>query len=354
MNKNSGFSNLQVIILIAVSIVLALLAGIYIGKDSVNKKNTEENMEEGELDTISDEEFQERLSTSVGIKYTVDGEDSSENQDYKAEVSTELKKLTAYLRDNNAYVGVQVSDEDYDTYIYNNNNEVFLERTINGTNTIYLNDGSKYMIYNGQAVEVEDIDILSLVDLIADTINGNKSIVYKLDTTESVVGDETNYEGYLLLNGWNEIYNFYSKIGEQYATDLVKSLMNETTGDCAVLFDFRFSTDRKISLASLVVMRNENKTEDNNDEFTTLTNWQFNGYEVLDSWKLDNEWYTVKDVEDYNYSDLLESTYTTLEKVVGVEAEDTTDSSDGSEQVDDSSETSTDTSENETSDVEIE
>ncbi|MBO5386675.1 MAG: hypothetical protein J6A59_00805, partial [Lachnospiraceae bacterium] len=233
-----------------------------------------------ELETISDEEYNDRIKTSVGVEYEIYGDKVESDDPFRVEAANQLREIIDYLSNNNSYVALQVSEELYDTYIYNKQGELFAEHGLHGTNTIGTKDGKKYLLHENHWSESSDLDILSLLELIADNIEKSDTKLYKIDTSEY---DVKSYEGSIVFDGWQEIYNFYSVVGDEYAEALLKQMMVGTTHDISMEFSFGFDINKGISMGSYVIMTNDtDETTDKDEEKadnTIYTNWSLGGYE---------------------------------------------------------------------------
>ena len=308
--------------------------------EELNSFTDEELGIESEVETISDEEYKDRLKTSVGVKYEMYGDAVDADDTFRKEASNQLREIVNYLGENNAYIALQVSDELYDTYIYNKQDEMFVEHGLYGTHTIGTKDGAKYRLHDSHWSESSDLDILSLLNIIADNIENSSTKVYKIDTSEY---DVKSYEGSVVFDGWQEIYDFYSVVSDEYAENLLKQMMVGTTHNISMEFSFGFDANKGISIGSYVIMENnadetnsddtETSTKDEEasdkaekDSNTIYTNWSLSGYEILDDWSLDEEWYTVfKSDKEVDYTELLNKTYEDLSKILGVEEAITSD-----------------------------
>ena len=296
-------------IVLSVLLVISLCANVILAVNVVgNSANTSEELsevvsdeastDEVEETTVSDEEYSERMASSTGVETELTDVVEVNDVATRNELADGLKEITQYLRDNNAYIAVQTSDTDYDTYVYNNHGEVFLESAVNGLVGVFMNDGETLMIAGTEVYWSDDLDILSLVDRAADLMKDESYTVYKYD-------GEGVSEGYLELKGWQQIYDLYSVAGEDYSEYMVKQFMSAVDGDATVDIYFGYDDNYGIAVASLLNINGESGVE-------TLTSWNLNGYSLLGDWQLEDEWYTGKEEESYDFANALENTYSQL------------------------------------------
>ena len=86
---------------------------------------------------------------------------------------------------------------------------------------------------------------------------------------------------------------------------MVKQFMSAVDGDATVDIYFGYDDNYGIAVASLLNINGESGVE-------TLTSWNLNGYSLLGDWQLEDEWYTGKEEESYDFANALENTYSQL------------------------------------------
>lgn len=320
----SLFSKEKLPIMISVTISLVCIVALVATSYANNKRVKElEDKLDSILNTsagsteISDEQYNEWMKESKGIDT---GEDGTlvEDMNVKKEYANQLFEIATFLRDNNAYLGVQVSDVDYDTYVYSKNGEFFMESGLYGTRTIGLKDGKQFIIQNNVVTGTGDMDILTLVERVATVVQTKDSKFYIFEPEADALEEGVEYySGTLVLDGWKSIYDFYSSVDAVYAEKLVKQLMSGNSKDITVKFTFGVDSEKGFAINNTVVVDRASENED----YTIFTNWNLNGYELLDNWSLDEAWYSVLDSENMDCSDLLNSTYEQLAELIGIDLE---------------------------------
>lgn len=308
--------------LIGIALVSILITNIVVGNkyekqiEELNKQieSIEGNEEKAEIEDITDEDYNDRIKNSKGVEFEMQSELVQAGDTYRNDVAKGLKKTLDYLSDNNLYLATQVSEDGYDTYIYNKSGELFAEHSLYGTNTIRMSDGAQYILTDDGWTVSQDLDVISLMYHVADCIEKGTFELYKIDTSASEV---KSYEGSMVLNGWQEVFDFYSVVDDAYAELLCRQLMASTNAyDVSVEFSYGFTEDNALTFSVYVIM----PPEDDSGEPEILTNWSMNGYEIIDDWYLDSEWTSVFKDTEYDYKNLLNSTYEQLAKLLDISA----------------------------------
>lgn len=275
-------------------------------------------------------------------------------------VNTILSKMD----NDNTYLVVQVSESDYNVYLYNKKNECFAQSSDGSYSLVYLSDGNviKYDAYTSEAEVSNDVGIKdlmhSVIDCAADESNGID--IYEMLTAEDeqetetgtgeseteTTGDESTTETEERFNsheyrfdvkGESAVKEVYSVAGEEFADTMINSLKEQIGNDWEphLIFSYLVSNDENITIACYLILNNQE-----------ILNWVSDGYLTFGDWELDSKWYEPDASE--NAEELLKDTVETINSLMDAYAEENGLEIEGNEP------TTSEVLENETSTVESE
>lgn len=235
-----------------------------------------------------------------------------EDEDATTVASQILNKI-GNIKNNSTYIQVQVGDNEYESYMYNKNNECFAESSDGTYISVFRNDG-KTVKFGGDAGAIavgKDIDVMTITE------NAMKAVSKKVDgvqlfemTPTKENPDVTEYRvDFVGEEAVKQLYISENKQEDRDFADLMVNNMKEHIGDW----------EPHIILVCALSNNSENENDfmmycmfvQNNQEYT---NWVMLGNIVTDDWKLDEAWYTTDfaNTDANEFSTLMNDTVTKL------------------------------------------
>lgn len=235
-----------------------------------------------------------------------------EDEDATTVASKILNKI-GNIKNDSTYIQVQVGDNEYESYMYNKNNECFAQSSDGAYISVFRNDG-KTIKFGGDAGAIavgKDIDVLTIAE------NAMKAVSRKVDGVQLFEMEPTKenpdvIEYRIDLAGDEAVKQVYisedTKEDKEFAELMVNNMI-EQIGDW----------EPHIILVCALSNKPENENDfmmycmfvQNNQEYT---NWVMLGHIVTDDWKLDEAWYTTDfaNTDATEFSTLMNDTVTQL------------------------------------------
>lgn len=273
------------------SLIIGILAAVLVGVIGFNLYSALKETKFAQGKNESTESNLEDAVNSSLVQTEVKGDD------IKTVVDT-LTEFTDNIKNNNGYVQVYTGQDEYDTYIYNKNNEVVAQGNSTAYVSVFRNDGKVIRYTDTIAVaENEDIDIMSIVDNTLKAVDGKTVKLYKVEQTLAEdVDTDTYYTEYLVdIVGEDNVKKMYSSVDSTFGDTMVQGMYDAVGEDWEPHFKLIFFTtaDGAFTVACHVVI-------DDTDQM----NWYFDGYLNVYDWSLPEEWYT-NDFSDTETSETL-------------------------------------------------
>lgn len=292
-------------IVIALVIIYAIVVTCIVCYIKFNK--TDNNVNENVVEEIESEE-QSLIST-----YTYEHEVLYDDKAKEARgiIRDELK----YLKEHNVYLEVQISDYEYNTYIYNKDNEVFAQSSDGKNTAIYFPDDKsvKFDAEQGVLAYGTDIDFLDILERAVKSsernVEGVKLLEMTLKYDEEDTEDHSNDHEYRIdMVGEKAIRSIYEDIGSDYADSILNSLYNDLGDEWEPHLIYCLSIDnRNFTAYCYIVLDNEE-----------YLNWISDGYIELNDWKLNEDWYNVEFgvTDDEQVYNLVDDTIETVAELI--------------------------------------
>ena len=189
------------------------------------------------------------------------------------------------IRENNGFVNVYTSDdeEDFDSYYYNKNGEIFAIGNKDNYCNVYRKD-QKAVIFTDYVYEDYAIDTISLIDNALNAV-GKTSGVEMMKYTSDLydLGDTIGmYE--LTVSSWDGIRALYEPISSEFADNMVDTMKDAMGEDWNPNFRFTINVTNEGLFAAYCSIYADSKW---------YTQWMIDGYALLYDWELQEEWYSL-------------------------------------------------------------
>lgn len=303
--KNKGFTDVKVIsgVLIATACVAVFYA--HMNKDTLNyDESIEEDTHEHNETNISTYNYDSMLLRGHWLDESLD------------KIETALHNIVA----RNGCVTLQLSEEDFEYYVYNNSGECVAQSSDGMVNVIFKNDGSGCIAYNAETGEMDEIEDIHIVDKLLNSIEIARNY------------EETGVNTVQMAN--SDIREAYMSSGQEFAAEEFRiDIKGEDAYTCifgdGVAAKERAQVDISILRSQLVEQFGEVDSAINyephniinymiyGDNITIISylvyedaeyiNWIINGYLELDEWSLPEEVYEF-DISSANEDERIEIT----------------------------------------------
>ena len=329
--------------------IICILSGLIVGAlvgsvitTAVNKKTVESNN-----------------SSTSGTSVVSDTSDTSdepvitklESQDEIDTAIKEIESVLDFVQSKPSYLEVMTSNSDYDTYLYNSNNEIAVQASSGAYTVFFTNDGHSIRF---NSID-EQMDKDTAIDVMTTVKNALTGIKEKKDgfsmLKETYEGDDDKIKDYAVeTKGLTACKEVYKAVSEEYADKLIDILVEYINSsesidyEPVIRYGFIFDDSNNLNMYCEIII----------NEIANV-NWYCSGYTHTDDWKLDEKWYTTEFSED-NISDLMKLIASESTKIKGVVNkladdlginEDTSESNNNSSSVSDSETESDDKNTNE-------
>lgn len=220
----------------------------------------------------------------------------------KAEIENAKEIMLNYINgitNGSTYSQVMTGEEQYIYYMYNSKGEVFTQ-DMNATYTeVFLNDGRVFKYdTDEQVLSVgNDIDIVSIFKNAVEAIGNDNVTLYEMDLSEVEAPEGHEYR--IDFVGEDAVKLLYKSVGDEFATDMVESIASSITDWEPHIIMVMFIGDNVEDSYSYCLYVIDN---------SEYTNWFFQGYDTVDDWTLEEDWYTYDAESDENgekYSTLM-------------------------------------------------
>ena len=242
-------------------------------------------------------------------------EDSYEVSDATEKDIEQAKKLVGAVIENirtkNGFLNVLTgeNDEDFDSYYYNKNGEIFAIGNKDNYCNVYRKD-AKAIIFTDYIYEDYAIDTISLIENALNAV-GTKGV--KMEKYTSSMYDTADKIGLydITIESWEGIRALYEPVSKDFADSMIKTMKESLTETWDPYFKFRINVTDEGLFAAQCVIKVDN---------TLYTQWAVDGYAMLYDWELPKEWYEI-DLTDGEKAEemlgtLMESIGAMLEKYI--------------------------------------
>jgi hypothetical protein len=319
-------------------LLLGLVAGILIGYillkvtvmtaiDKLSSGNDTTDIDVSSDDTSSDEDTTSDDDTTVvtGITtYEYDSVIISDADEIKA-VQDKVALFTDAIINNNTYAQVQTGDSTYSYYLYNDNGEIFTQDSDNLYTEIFLNTGKVYK-YSSEEESLsvgEDTEIVAIMNNAIQAVGNDGVTLYKM-TLDSDDSETTDEEYRVDLVGRDAVKLLYSSMSDEFADVMVDAMIEALSADDTTDETDEESTEESTETEATTeteewephVIMVFYLTDDVLSSYsycmfvmdgTEYTNWVLQGFDYVDSWSLDTDWYSYDPEADEDGT-----TFTTL------------------------------------------
>lgn len=216
-------------------------------------------------------------------------EDSYEAYEVNKEDLAKAKEMVGFVIDNvrnrNGFINVLTgdNDQDYDSYYYNKNGEIFAIGNKDNYCNVYRKD-AKAVIFTDYVYEDYAIDTISLIENALNAVNNVKGVsMVKYVSSMYDISDEIGLYD-ITIESWEGIRALYEPISTEFADSMVKTMKESLTEEWDPYFKFRINVTKEGLFAAQCVIKVEDKI---------YTQWAVDGYAMLYDWELPKEWYSL-------------------------------------------------------------
>lgn len=212
----------------------------------------------------------------------------------KAEIENAQEIMLNYINGitkGSTYSQVMTGEEQYVYYMYNSKGEIFTQ-DMNSTYTeVFLNDNRVFKYdTDKQVLSVgSDIDIVSIFRNAVEAIGNDNVTLYEMDLSEVEAPEGHEYR--IDFVGEDAVKMLYKSVGDEFATDMVESIkssINDWEPHIIMVMFIGDNVEDSYSYCLYVI---------DNSEYT---NWFFQGYDTIDDWTLEEDWYAYDAESDEN------------------------------------------------------
>lgn len=215
----------------------------------------------------------------------------------------ELDSVIDYVMSEPAYIEVQVSDSEFDRYLYNSKGEAAVQSSSMAYTVVFMNDGNSIRCnqLDEQLEKNTSIDIIttasSVISGIKDKKNGfsMSQILYDED-------DGTVKEYVIETKGIEACKDVYRVISDDYANTIIDTLveyiseMESIVYDPIIRYGFIFADDNSLNMYCEIMVNG-----------ISNINWYCTGYIHTEDWELSEEWYET-DFTEGNIQKIMDMT----------------------------------------------
>lgn len=225
------------------------------------------------------------------------------DKDKKKEIVSNISNKLRQIRSGSTYVQIQTGDNDYESYMYNRNNECLAQTSDESYYAVFRKDNKtiKYSTENNMIALGTDMDIMTFaINAIESVVKESSANITLLDMELSDNESGNNKEFRVDINGEEAVKLCYNSLGENFANNMIDKLKEQMGNDWVprLVMIYNISDNEDIGVSCCYVVDN-----------TEYLSWVMEGYTTVGDWALDSKWYTAnfEDLEELELSDMLES-----------------------------------------------
>lgn len=234
--------------------------------------------------------------------YTVVTDEVEENN-----FVTSINSVLSSIASQSVAFNVQVGDNIYDCYLYNNTGESIVQSSDGSYTTVFTNNNHsiKSITKDNTVVIDSSVDLLTPCKNAIKALKNNMNdttltkVTYANDTTKGV------YEYTIRVKGYDSVKSLYSSVGDDFSTSMVDSLQSYIGEDWIpeLEFGFIYSTSGELALYCNAIIDEQR-----------YTNWVCEGYVSFVEWELNKQWYSTEFKTDNSQAlyDLMQDELTLL------------------------------------------
>ena len=209
-------------------------------------------------------------------------------------MTNSIKSAVSTLYNNNAYLTLHVGEKDDDVVymMYNKDKECYIESGYDSSLAVMRNDYKAVNLTNPVEVS-EDIDILQFIGRAVELVRTGHADISSEDITTESDTEATKY--YITINGKHNIKKIYTVVSEEYANDMMDNIFGDKYDASKYSNPKYVDKDDEDSIEIQVVIGKNNGIAAQCNimiEGFNYINWWFDGYMELESYKLDDKWYS--------------------------------------------------------------
>lgn len=264
-------------------LIMLFAAGIIAIIMGVTNSNTKK--EENTLGYVEGKDYSNSgISTYVYEHEVVHGDDIKS-------VTNDIRGILDYMKNNNAYIRVQVDESEFDYYIYNGNNECLAQSSDGGTSVVFRNNAESIAFgsVTGDVLLDNDADILKVVYNVLDIADSDVEDKNGVTVFNMLLDDSDTSEEYRVEIVGEELFKgIYKDTSDELGDNIIQTLKEQVQSISEnefvphVIYTFLFNKENNdISIACELIVDDQEHI-----------NWLTDGYIELADWKLDDSWYS--------------------------------------------------------------
>lgn len=241
------------------------------------------------------------------------------NTDKKNEVAKKVSNYISNIKYNNTYLQTMIDKDQYMSYVYNKNNEIFIQDSANSYTEVMLKNGVAYSLNttSNMLQKGKDVDPASFIE---NAFNADKKLkgvtLYKISSDN--IKEKGIKEAYRVeLSGEEAVDQLYITLGKSFADSMISSMKesietdNNSKWNPNIYVDIYLSDDFSKSYAYCIY----------NIGGDPVTNWILQGAARIGTWELSNKWYKYDPTQDQKdngkqYGKLLNETLNDVTAVI--------------------------------------
>ncbi len=208
----------------------------------------------------------------------------------------EADEIVGQLEKQACYVQVESANGENTCYVYNSNNEVFVQNDSSEYFEVALNNGVSYRYTNSNNTinKCERLDVIMLINYIVDTVD-NKDVCIKYNDNKYIIGIKNN----------DAIHNIYSKVSEEFAKSIEEDIVKSTGKDTEL---------------RLEITKSDNINNTEIEYYCTIGTDEYFVWRVVKifeicDWRLDEQWYKYDIKLDKNGEQIIKMIDNVIEDV---------------------------------------
>lgn len=308
IEKNNSWLKTFIWVMIGVIVGILLSYAVFVAslgdtaKEAKDSKETIETSSVESYDNLSEDETSVSSSSITTYAYKHKVLSGEEKQEAIEKISLALADISK----NNNFIVVETGENQFENYVYNKNNECFARNYLftddslndysSSYSAIFRNDNKTVKVnHTDELVAVgDDLDLMSVVSNVVTAAKETD----KVDLLEMTLEDEDNTEYRLDVNGEDAVKLLYNTYGDEFATNIVNKMKQQMGDDWEPHFIYVIGINKDNSIPPYMSCYS---IVDN----TEYLAWQLVQALRIDSWKLDDVWYTY-DFENATLEDVTE------------------------------------------------
>lgn len=231
----------------------------------------------------------------------------SNNKTSTAEVSQEIRDellrktedVLRFVKEKGYVLTATIGEDRYETFVYNSKGECLSQESSEGVISIRKPDWTS-VEFSDKIYWGTDVSIMALTDRAVELAKAGELLVTVDDNVDNS-GEYTMFN--IEFRGWDKVAELYSFVSDEYAAERVEQLKtavaeNESIKNIenfTLLFSIIIGDDHQLSVGCFTV-----------SDAGEGINWYFDGYDKIEDWELDNQWYNPSENKE-KLSDLLNS-----------------------------------------------